>query len=243
MSPRQTTGAGRRGLAELERRLGWRFRNPVLLEEALTHRSMTGRGRSRRRSNERLEFLGDRVLGLVIADLLIRRYPDEGEGALSRRHAGLVRRECLAEIAGELQLAPWLRLSRGEEESGGRTNPAILANGLEAVIGAIYLDGGPDAAAEFVRAHWRPRLEAMAAPPRDAKTALQEWAQGRGLPLPAYRVTATSGPAHAPRFEIEVSLPGWPPARAAASSKRAAEQAAADQLLAMVTGELEQVDD
>ncbi len=215
----------------IEARLGHRFADRALLTEALTHSSATGRGRARR-SNERLEFLGDRVLGLVIADLLIARYPDEGEGDLSRRHAALVRREALAEVAGDLDAGQWLVVGRSEEEAGGRANPALLANVVEALIGALYRDGGLMVAERFIRQHWLVLVESMAVPPRDAKTALQEWAQSRGLGLPIYQVAAVAGPAHAPRFDVSVSLADFAPGRAVAGSKRAAEQAAAEQLLA-----------
>jgi ribonuclease III len=225
-------GGSPTGLAAVEHRIGHRFGNKVLLREALTHSSATGPGRRIRRSNERLEFLGDRVLGLVIAELLFARFADEGEGALSQRHAGLVRRETLAEVGAELGIGDWLVLSRSEEEGGGRSNPAILADALEAVIGALHLDGGLQSAAAFIRAHWERRLSDMRGPPRDAKTALQEWTQSRGLGLPDYRVMRTSGPAHAPTFEVAVSLADIGSATAAGGSKRAAEQAAAEQLLA-----------
>lgn len=217
----------------IEARLGHGFADRTLLTEALTHSSATGRDRARR-SNERLEFLGDRVLGLVIADLLIALYPSEGEGDLSRRHAALVRRETLAEVAVDLGAARWLVVGRSEEEAGGRGNPALLANVVEALIGALYLDAGLGAAKRFIRQHWLPRLQSMAVPPRDAKTTLQEWAQSRGLGLPMYEVAAVAGPAHAPRFDVSVSLAGFTPGRAIAGSKRAAEQAAAEQLLARV---------
>jgi len=214
----------------IEARLGHGFADRTLLTEALTHSSATGRDRGRR-SNERLEFLGDRVLGLVIADLLIALYPSEGEGDLSRRHAALVRRETLAEVAADLGAARWLVVGRSEEEAGGRGNPALLANVVEALIGALYLDAGLGGAERFIRHHWLPRLQSMAVPPRDAKTTLQEWAQSRGLGLPIYEVAAVAGPAHAPRFDVSVSLAGFTPGRAVAGSKRAAEQAAAEQLL------------
>jgi ribonuclease-3 len=216
----------------IEARLSHQFGDPSLLGEALTHSSAAGRDRSRR-SNERLEFLGDRVLGLVIADLLIGLYPGEGEGDLSRRHAALVRRETLAEVAVDLDAGQWLVVGRSEEDAGGRGNPALLANVVEALIGALYLDAGLPAAEDFIRQHWLPRLRSMAVPPRDAKTALQEWAQSRGLGLPAYEVAAVAGPAHAPRFDVSVSLAGFA-GRAVAGSKRAAEQAAAEQLLAQL---------
>ena len=218
--------------AELEQTIGYRFADPALLREALTHGSALTRGRRQQRSNERLEFLGDRVLALAVADLLMARFPRESEGALTKRHAGLVCRETLAEIALELDLGRFLLLGQSEAEAGGRARPATLANGLEALIGAVYLDGGLAPAERLIELRWGPRLIAMLTPPRDAKTALQEWAQGRGLGLPDYRVVEVGGPAHAPRFEVVVSVAERPPARAVAGSKRAAEQAAAEQLLA-----------
>jgi ribonuclease-3 len=222
--------------------MGYRFADPVLFREALTHSSATGRARRGARSNERLEFLGDRVLGLVIADLLIRRFPKEGEGALSRRHAALVRRATLADIALEIALGDVLILARSEDDAGGRSKPATLANGLEALIGALYLDGGLAPAAAFIARHFGPRLKAMRAPPQDPKTALQEWAQGRGLALPDYRVVEVAGPAHEPRFEVSVQVGDRPPATAVAGSKRAAEQAAAEQLLSLVMAASEPTD-
>jgi ribonuclease III len=224
------SGGARPELAAIERRLGHRFADRRLLREALTHGSTTVR--QRRRTNERLEFLGDRVVGLAVAELLIRRYPDEPEGALSPRLSALVSEPTLAHAARELGLGAWLEVARSEEAAGGRERPAILADALEALIGAVYLDAGWDAAAGLVRRWIEPRLETMALPPRDAKTTLQEWTQSRGLGLPAYRVTATSGPAHAPTFEVAVSLADVGSATATGGSKRAAEQAAAEQLLA-----------
>ena len=217
---------------ELERRLGYAFKERRLLREALTHGSATRLGRKPRRANERLEFLGDRVVGLAVAELLIRRYPDEPEGALSPRLSGLVSQPALAEAARELGLGAWLEVAPSEEEAGGRERPAILADALEALMGAVYLDGGWEAAAAIVRRCVEPRLGIMAGPPRDAKTALQEWTQSRGLGLPEYRVTSTSGPAHAPTFEVAASLADLASATATGGSKRAAEQAAAEQLLA-----------
>jgi ribonuclease III len=229
--------------AALEQRLGYRFADSALLREALTHSSATGHGRRAVRSNERLEFLGDRVLGLVIAELLIRRFVREGEGALSRRLAALVRRDTLAELALELGLGQSLVLARSEDDTGGRSKPATLANGLEALIGALYLDGGLAPAAAFIERHFGPRLAAMRAPPQDPKTALQEWAQGCGLGLPDYRVVEVAGPAHEPRFEVSVQVGERPPATAIAGSKRAAEQAAAERLLGALATEIEGADD
>ena len=222
--------------------MGHRFAEPALLREALTHSSAVGRGRRVQHSNERLEFLGDRVLGLVIADLLIRRFAQEPEGSLTRRLSVLVQRATLAEIALEIGLGDCLVLARGEADAGGRSKPATLANGLEALIGAIYLDGGLAPAAAFVRRHFGPRLEAMRAPPEDPKTLLQEWAQGRGLALPAYRVVEVAGPAHKPRFEVSVQVGDLPPANAAAGSKQAAERAAAARLLDALVTEVEATD-
>jgi ribonuclease III len=231
--------------AEAARLLGHDFARPALLAEALTHPSalpsaQKGRRRTRRasvpRDYERLEFLGDRVLGLVIADLLWRRFDTEPEGPLTRRHAQLVRRETLAAVAVEIGLDRVIQLSPSEAASGAARNPAILADVLEAVIAAIYLDGGFDAAFAFIERWWGPRLADMERPPRDPKTLLQEWAQGRGLPLPEYRLVETSGPDHALRFTIAVRVAGHDEASATASSKRAAETAAAAVLLEGLSG-------
>jgi len=214
----------------LKQALGHRFADPGLLDEALTHSSVASAG-DRRRTNERLEFLGDRVLGLVVADMLFDRFPDEDEGALARRHAALVRRESLARVAESIGLAENIRLSRGEEDAGGRKNPGLLADACEAVIAALYLDGGIDVAATFIRDQWDAMMAEDVRPPKDAKTELQEWAQARGLALPRYREVGREGPAHAPMFSIEVSLADRTPASASGPSKRAAEQAAAEAML------------
>lgn len=219
--------------AKVEAWIGHQFADQSLLVEALTHPSATRRGKDAPRNNQRLEFLGDRVLGLVVAHLLIARFPHEEEGPLSKRHAALVRKETLARIAREFGLGDTLTFARSEEAGNGRVKPSILADALEALIGAIYLDGGLEPAARFIRGQWEPHVQAMGQqPPRDAKTALQEWAQGRGLTLPSYTLTDTSGPAHAPLFEVQVSLAAFPPVTASATSKRQAEQAAAKALLA-----------
>jgi ribonuclease-3 len=191
---------------------------------------VTARRPTRRRSRP-----GDRVLGLAVADLLIGAYPDEPEGALTPRLSVLVSAPVLAEVARELGLGGWLEFARGEEESGGRERPGILADALEALIGAVYRDGGWEAAALMVRRWLEPRLETMTAPPRAAKSRLQEWTQSRGLGLPVYRVVDRSGPPHDPIFEIAVSLPDGDSATASGGSKRAAEQAAAERLLARLS--------
>lgn len=221
-------------LSRLAEALGHSFTRPDLLTEALTHTSLAGRGAKARLSYERLEFLGDRVLGLVIADLLVKRFPTEPEGALARRLAALVRREALARVAEAIDLAPCLRLSRGEEEAGGRANPATLADSCEALIGALYTDGGLAAAAAFIHSYWEPLIAESVAPPKDAKTALQEWAQGLGRPLPSYRTVQMHGPHHDPMFEVEVAVVGCEPVSAQGPSKRTAEQAAAAAMLSKV---------
>ncbi len=221
------------GLAE---RLGHGFARPELLARALTHPSAAHRQGGTDDSYERLEFLGDRVLGLIVADLLMARFPLEPEGSLAVRHAELVRRETLAEVAGEIGLHDYLRLAKGEEAAGERRNPALLADACEAVIGALYLDGGLAVAWAFVERLWGARLEAEARPPKDAKTTLQEWAQARALGLPKYREVGREGPAHEPHFTLEVEVGGQQPARGEGRSKRLAEQATAARLLARLRG-------
>lgn len=220
-------------LAGLENTLGHRFSDRALLQAALCHSSLALPIKARRGGDhfERLEFLGDRVVGLVVADLLLARFPREPEGDLARRHATLVSRRTLAEIADEIALGAQLRLTRGEDETGGRRKPTVLADSLEALIGALYRDGGLDVAKTFVTRLYGPRLDRADKPPRDPKTALQEWAQGRGLPLPAYRIVSTEGPAHKPSFQVEARVQGYDPMIAGGSSKRDAERAAAAMLL------------
>lgn len=223
--------------------LGHAFVRRELLKEALTHPSAvagdTRRGprpRVARRHYERLEFLGDRVLGLAVADLLWRRFEHEAEGDLTRRHAHLVRRETLARVATAVGLPRHVILSPAEAAAGAASNPAILADVCEALLGAVYLDGGFAAAFAVVRRLWEPLFAEMAGPPRDPKTALQEWAQARGLALPEYDVVETSGPDHARQFTVAVSVAGAAPATATASSKRAAETLAAALLLDRLSG-------
>lgn len=214
----------------LDQRLGHVFADAALLAEALTHPSAVGRERPR--SYERLEFLGDRVLALVLAEMLFARFPDEAEGPLAKRLAVLAQRETLTEVALALDLGADLELAPSEEMGGGRVNPTTLGDALEALLGALYLDGGKAPVEALIRRFWEPLLESAAEPPQDPKTALQEWAQARGLALPRYREVGRSGPPHEPLFTIEVSLAGLEPASAAGRSKRAAERAAAEQLLA-----------
>jgi ribonuclease-3 len=222
---------------DLEQVIGYGFARRELLQEALTHPSALvaeHRGQRRKlvkRGYDRLEFLGDRVLGLVVADLLWRRFEDEPEGDLTRRHTHLVRREALARIAKTIELGPHLVLSRAEAAAGAAGNPGILADACEALIAAIFVDGGFAAASSFVRRFWEPLIDEMEEPPRDPKTALQEWAQARGLALPAYELVSTSGPDHSPLFTVAASVAGGDRATATASSKRLAEARAAASLL------------
>ena len=221
--------------------LGHEFAHPELLAEALTHPSALVRERRRgrratpaSRGYDRLEFLGDRVLGLVVADLLWRRFESEPEGLLTRRHTHLVRRETLARVAERVGLGRHLVFSQAEFSAGAAANPGILADACEAVIAAIYLDGGLPAAESFVLRWWEALVAEMEEPPRDPKTALQEWAQARGKGLPHYELVATSGPDHAPRFTVAASVAGSGSATASASSKRMAEAGAAAALLEQV---------
>jgi len=218
-------------LGVLEERLGYRFKDKALLEHALTHMSAVKGGSRPAGSYQRLEFLGDHVLGLVISELLFREFPHAEEGELSRRLASLVRKETCAEVALELDLGPHLRLGGGEAHSGGRRKQAILADVCEAVIGAAFLDGGYKAGRAVIERHWRERMLVPKPALRDAKTVLQEWAQGRGLPPPAYREKERRGPDHSPEFLVVVELPGFKPAEGISRSKRGAEQAAASAML------------
>lgn len=219
----------------IETVIGHAFADPALLDDVLAHADRLDGGQRRRSAagHERLEFLGDRVLGLIVAHALIGRHPGEAEGALNLRLVGLVRAETLAEIASGLGLAGWLREAAGAP--GATVTESLLADTLEALIGALYLDGGLAAAQAFVLRHWAERLE-RATPRRDAKTALQEWAQARGLALPAYRLVATHGPDHALDFAVEAAVGGEPPETGRGRSKRAAEQAAAARLLERLEG-------
>ena len=215
-------------LDALMARLGHVFRDPDLLIEALTHASASG---PKKPSYARLEFLGDRVLGLAVADMLMHAYPRDDEGELSRRFTTMVRSETCAEVATDLGLGAHLALGPGEASSGGRRKETILGDAAEAVIGAIYLDAGAAAAQAFVEREWRPLLGREAAARRDAKSELQEWAQGRGLPLPVYTEIERSGPDHEPMFVVGVAVPGLADAEGRGRSKRLAEQAAAEACL------------
>lgn len=219
-------------LARLQDRLGYRFTDKALLERALTHPSVSAFRQHRGGDYERLEFLGDRVLALVVAEQLFQRFPQEAEGLLARRLAKLVAKETLASVAEELGLGRFMRVAMGEDEAQGRSNPALLADVCEAVIAALYLDGGLSAAKQFIDHAWSARIDEDREPPSDPKTELQEWAQARGLPLPRYSEIDRRGPPHDPVFTIAAEVAGQPPRTGRGRSKRAAEQEAAAQLLA-----------
>jgi ribonuclease-3 len=217
--------------------VGHHFHRPDLLTEALTHRSAahgkpaSGRGHHpATASNERLEFVGDRVLGLLVAEWLAERFPREQEGELGRRLAELVSQPVLAAIAEACGLPAILAVSPGESRAGVRRRATVLADAMEAAIGAVFLDGGLEPARRFVRSAWEAAMTAQAEPPKDAKTALQEWAQARGPDLPSYQVVSREGPPHSPVFVIAVAVSGAT-GTGTAGTKRAAEQAAAGDLL------------
>ncbi|HVI88048.1 MAG TPA: ribonuclease III [Dongiaceae bacterium] len=231
-------------LAALSAAIGHHFADLSLLRTAITHPSALTRNSGRRGprqtgdyDNQRLEFLGDRVLGLVVAEMLFRTFPHENEGALAKRLAALVRQDGLSRVAKSIELGKYLVMSRGEIESGGRDNPASQADACEAVIGAIYLDAGLDPARDFIMRMWSPMMNREVKPPQDAKTALQEWAQAGGLPLPNYDVLESSGPPHDPVFTVSVTVEGHAPTSASGRSKRAAEQAAASAFMAKLRGQ------
>ena len=217
-----------RDLGRLEEKLGHHFSDPALLERALTHASAAAA-----HSNERLEFLGDRVLGLVVAETLHARHAEESEGALTVRFHALVRAEACARVAEAADLPAYVRLAGGGFESA-RARAAILSDVCEAVIAALYLDGGMAAARSFIARYWAQSFDdsGQGSQLRDAKTRLQEWAQGRGLAAPAYREISRTGPAHAPHFIIEAVVEGEGPETGKGGSKREAEQDAAAKLLA-----------
>ena len=219
-------------LAAFQSRLGHSFSDPALLIQAVTHASLSSETRG---DNQRLEFLGDRVLGLTMAEALYRVAPAASEGQLAPRFNALVRKETCADVAKSIDLGAVLKLGRSEMLSGGRRKDALLADAMEAVIAAVYLDAGFPAATEAVLRLWGDRITSVKADARDAKTALQEWAQARGMAPPKYVEVARSGPDHAPVFTIEAQLDDGRSETAEATSKRAAEQDAAKRLLARIS--------
>ena len=220
--PRKTT--------ELEKRLGYTFKNRELLDRALTHASVRSQ-RGMQHDNERLEFIGDRVLGLAIAEMLHENHPEASEGDLARRYNRLVRGAACSVVARRVGIGPFLILSDSEDESGGREKETILADAVEALLGAIFIEAGFDVSRKIVRTLWSVEIEEMPHAAADPKSALQEWAQGQGLNLPDYIEVSRTGPDHAPQFITEVRISGKKPARGEGASKRQAEQAAAKALL------------
>ena len=211
----------------LEEKLGYTFQDPGLLENALTHSSCANESRGRLQSNERLEFLGDSILGMVVADHLYRNHPDLPEGELTRTRAALVCEESLVEAARELGLGDYLKLGRGEEAGGGRRRPSIQADAVEAVLAAVYLDGGIGSARKIIRRFVLSREVAGLTAGRDYKTALQELVQRESGQVLKYRLTGEAGPDHDKRFFVEVELNGSPVGSGQGRSKKEAEQMAA----------------
>ena len=216
--------------AAIEARIGHRFADPALLVTAFTHVSALKSARKRGDSYQRLEFLGDHVLGLIVSDMLYRAFPNADEGELSKRLADLVRKESCADVAKSLGLLDDIKL--GAVGAGARLRKSVLGDICEAVIGAVFLDGGYGAAAQFVERNWTERMRRPRRPLRDPKTILQEWAQGKGLPTPVYREVERTGPHHDPQFRVAVDLPGMAPAEGVGGSKRAAEKVAASVMIA-----------
>ena len=215
-------------IRSFEQRLGYEFSNLSLLVEALTHSSIAS---DFRKDNQRLEFLGDRVLGLVMAEALLEIDQTAPEGTLAPRFNALVRKETCAEVARQIELGGVLKIGRSEMLSGGRRKDALLGDGMEAVIAAIYKDGGFEIAKTIIIKLWGDRIKNVKVDARDAKTMLQEWAQARGQNPPNYEVISRSGPDHAPDFLVKVILASGETSEAMAGSKRQAEQMAAKALL------------
>jgi ribonuclease-3 len=216
-----------------EQALGYKFKDGALLDRAMTHRS-AAQGMAAQWSNERLEFLGDRVLGLVIVDALMERFPAQREGELAPRLNSLVSRDTCGVIGAKIGLGQFLIVDRAERATGGPNKPSLLANAVEAVIGAIYNDAGLPAARKFILKHWADMLKAAVEKPRDPKSALQEWVQAKGLPTPSYRHDAREGPDHAPVFTATVHVQGRDPAVGTGPSKQDAEREAAKAMLAVI---------
>jgi ribonuclease-3 len=213
-------------MSSLEQRIGYQFKDAGLLKLALTHPSVHNQ-----RSNQRLEFLGDSILGAVVAKIIYDMFPKEQEGELARRQAALVCGDTLTKVARELNIGEALDFGLSEVQAGGHNTASNLEDALEALVGAMYLDGGMETVEAFLVPRWKELAKSIQSPPKDSKTALQEWAQARALPVPSYTMLDATGPSHAPIFTIEVSVQGYPPAQAKGNSKRVAEQTAAQSLL------------
>jgi ribonuclease-3 len=212
----------------MEDKLDYIFKDKAILKKAMSHPSYASEAGEK--SYERLEFLGDSVLGLAISELLFQKFPDEPEGDLARRRAALVCGNTLSEVARSFKLEEHIVMSAGEEANGGRDNDANLENAFEALIGAIYIDGGFQEAENFILRHFEELTHSMTAPPKDSKTVLQEWAQGHGYPLPDYKVIAIEGPSHMPEFTVEVSVQDNGTAQGIGPSKKRAQREAARHL-------------
>lgn len=218
-------------MTELETLLHHQFNDPALLQRALTHSSSATK---KQPSYERLEFLGDRVLGIVVADMLFHSFPQDKEGALAKRHSILVKQGTLEKIAELLNIDQHIRY--GRHDGAPAPSPSVKADVVEALIAAMYLDGGFAVADRFIRQYWGAFISAEDKPPEDPKSALQEWAQGKGIELPTYKVIGQSGPDHNPLFIIQVSLPGYPAQQAESTSKQSAQKLAARLLLNHIRG-------
>ena len=223
--------ASKAATSATEERIGHKFADAGLLVTAMTHVSALKPSRKRGESYQRLEFLGDHVLGLIVSDMLYRSFPNADEGELSKRLAELVRKESCADVAKSLGLADDVKLGAVGAGAGARLRKSVLGDICEAVIGAVFLDGGYAAAQQFVETNWTERMKKPRQPLRDPKTVLQEWAQGKGLPTPVYREVERTGPHHDPQFRVAVDLPGLAPAEGVGGSKRAAEKVAASVMI------------
>jgi ribonuclease III len=216
----------------IEQKIGYEFKDKKLLKQALTHPSSKKNKNSQ--DYERLEFLGDSVLGLLVSEILFKNYPSEQEGMLAKRRAAIVCRDSFYEIAKKLSLGEHLILGVGENQIGGRENKANLENALEALTGAIYLDGGIESARKFVEKNFSKFIAAMKKPPKDPKSMLQEWAQSKGMDLPKYDVISMTGPSHEPKIEVQLTL-GELKVSKTASSRKEAEKLAAEKLLEKIS--------
>ena len=224
--------SSRAATAAIEARIGYKFVNAALLATAFTHVSALKSARKRGDSYQRLEFLGDHVLGLIVSDMLYRAFPKANEGELSKRLADLVRKESCADVAKSLGLLDDIKLGAvGAGGADARLRKSVLGDICEAVIGAVFLDGGYAAAAQFIERNWTERMRKHRRPLRDPKTVLQEWAQSKGLPTPVYREVERTGPHHDPQFRVAVELPGLAPAEGVGPNKRAAEKVAASVMI------------
>jgi len=212
----------------IEDKIGYKFNNPKLLKQALTHPS--AKRNKITQDYERLEFLGDSILGMIVSEILFKRFGGENEGKLAKRKAATVCKESLAHIARELSIGKYMILGTGEDQIGGRENKANLENVLEALVAAIYLDGGLEKTRAFVDRFFSDIIEKMATPPKDPKSSLQEWAQARGMALPKYTVVSMEGPSHEPIIEVELTVDKYSE-KASASSRKEAERKASEKLL------------